>query len=327
MKKNPVIYTISANSSLDHTYYLRSLVFEDINRVTHGRVDPGGKGVNVARMVHNLGGQTSVITFLGGENGRLIADLLDQEGVRFIPVATRGETRNIFNFIEQKTGRILRVNEPGPRISSKERHELFSTLKRLDVTDRSIFSLSGSLPLGLDTDTYRTIITQIKRRTALVALDSDGEVLREGVKARPFLIKPNRWELERAAGTKISSFRRLKEICAQLIAGGISYILLTLGRKGAFLFSRDELLYGIGPGVKPVSEVGCGDAFLAGFLHAFSKGRKAADCLRLALACGTAKAKKAGTSMPSGEEVRMLEKSVRILPARSETLDACLHQK
>ena len=276
------------------------------------QLDPGGKGLNVARMVHNLGGTSVGLTFFGGENGKVLRKLLSKEGVKYLYVETRGETRNIFNFIEKKSGKVLRINEKGPEIFKREETQFFSLLSNLKLHSCDIVCISGSLPPALEENTYRHIIEKIKRKTSFVVLDSDGEPLKEGIKARPFLIKPNMYELERVVGEKIRSYRKLKNVCAGLIDSGISLILLTLGEKGALLFSKKEVLYGTPPEVKLKSDVGCGDAFLAGFLYNFSSGLNLKECLKFAVACGTAKATKPGTSMPAKQEVLRILKKVKI---------------
>ena len=305
---------MSLNSSIDRTFYLENIVFGDINRVEEFQIDPGGKGINVARMVHILGGKSIGISFLGGKNGTLIKNLLEKENIKLIFIRTKGETRNIFNFIEKKTGKILRINEKGPKILRKEKNSLFNLLGKINFSNQDIFSISGSLPQGMEKTTYKKIIKKLKKKICFIALDSDGEPLKEGIKAKPFLIKPNLWELERLVEGKIDSLTKLKNTCEKLLNFGISIILLTLGEKGAVLFSKGKKVYAKPPKVKLESDVGCGDAFLAGFLYKFSQKEKLEKCLKFAVASGTAKAMKKGTSMPTKNEVLKLVKKVKFLP-------------
>ncbi|RKY34443.1 MAG: hypothetical protein DRP73_05570 [Candidatus Omnitrophota bacterium] len=315
MREEPRVFTLSLNSSLDHTYYVERILFEDINRVEEKRVDAGGKGINVGRMLARLGAEIEVICFLGGETGKKIASLLKEEGVKFRPIYTKGETRNIFNFVEKKTGRTLRINEKGPLISPEEEERLFSCLDELELNSNDIFVISGSLPPGLKVDTYRRIVEKMKSKTPTVVLDTDGEPLKEGVKSLPFMIKPNLWELERLLGERIESFGRLKERIPILLNKGISVISLTLGEKGALVFWNSHLLYGAPPKITPESSIGCGDAFLSGFLFHLLREEGYRECLRYAIACGTAKATKKGTLMPEKEEGDRFVDEVEIYPA------------
>ncbi len=312
MKNTPTVFTLSLNSSLDHTYYLKKIVFEDINRVQESRIDAGGKGINVGRMLRRLKTKTEVICFLGGATGEKIVSLLKKEQVQFTPIHTDGETRNIFNFVEKNTGRTLRINEKGPHISPREEKELFACLEELPITPRDIFVISGSLPPGLASDTYQRIIEKIKRKTTRIFLDTDGAPLKEGIKATPCMIKPNLWELERLAGEKIENLSKLQNVIQAILDKGISIIALTLGEKGALLFGENLLLYGKPPRVTPQSSIGCGDAFLSGFLSRHLLGKEYPDCLRYAIACGAAKAGKKGTLMPEKEEVEALLDKVEI---------------
>ena len=310
---NSVFHTISFNPSLDRTFYLKKLVFEDINRICESRIDPGGKAVNVAHMIKNLGGNAGVFCFLGGQTGELLQHLLKEHGIRFHCVDIQGETRNIFNFVEKKSGRILRINEQGPEILRAEEKTLYSLLARAHISSADFVVISGSVPPGMPADTYRKITNKSMKYTKYVVIDADGEDLKWGIKAKPFLIKPNLWEIERATGEKIRSLRKAKTICSKLIIeNGINIILLTLGEKGALLFSKESFFYAAAPDVELESNVGCGDAFLGGFLYRFSGRKDLKECLRFAVACGAAKAGRKGTIMPGENEILPLLKKIKI---------------
>ncbi|HOL66904.1 MAG TPA: 1-phosphofructokinase family hexose kinase [bacterium] len=314
MENSSRVFTVSLNTSLDRTFCLDRLVFGDINRVRNSRLDAGGKGLNVARMLHLLNDRVCAVACLGGHNGLLVRALVRAEGVAIRMIKTSGETRNIFNFIEKTTGRVLRINEPGPAFSEKERQALFQYLSRLRLQSEDMVVLSGSLPPGLPVATYREIINLLKPRTSWITLDADGMVLKEGVKAGPWLIKPNLWELQRLLGQKVTSPAGLIRLCHGLLnRNGLRLILLTLGNQGAVAVSPEETVWARPPRIKPVSEIGCGDAFLAGFLHGWRQTQSLKESLKLAVACGTAKVTCAGTSMPSRRQVFALKDRVRLL--------------
>lgn len=314
MPSHPAIFTLSFNSSLDNTFYLPYLRFDDINRIEKSRIDAGGKGLNVARMLNVLGCRCKAITLLGGTNGKIIKKLLKEEGVPFSYVPIKGNTRSIFNFIAGE--KILRINEPGPSISKKEKEAFLKLIYSLKIKGGDIVSISGSVPPGIEKDIYRKIITKLKNKGAVVALDTDNELLKEGIKAKPHIIKPNLWELSRLSGKKIKSVKELRKILNSLLIYGIPIILLTNGQKGAILFSRTHFLYGMPPSVKTVSTIGCGDTFLAGFLYGYIKGKSPEESLKLAISSGTAKALKEGTSMPEKEDVERIFKKVKIINVR-----------
>ncbi len=304
------VYSLSLNPSLDHTYYLKKIIFEDINRIHEKRLDAGGKGTNIARILTKLGIDAEVICFLGGETGKKISNLLKKKKVKFIPIKTKEETRNIFNFIEE-SGKVLRINESGPRIAPLEKKLLFENIENLDLENK-FFIISGSIPPGLPSDTYKKIIDLVKRKKGKPVLDTDGDALKEGIKSSPLIIKPNLWEMERLSGEKIKNFKKMKEIALSLIKKGIYIVLVTLGEKGAYLFSRETSIYGIPPKVSPKSSIGCGDAFLGGFIYGILKNRNYYESLKFAVACGAAKAEEKGTLMPSEEKVRKILKEVKL---------------
>lgn len=307
-----MIYTVSLNSSIDYTFYLSCIVYDDINRIKESRVDAGGKGLNVARMLTRLGCDCQALTLLGGTNGNTLKTLLDTEGIRYRYVETKGNVRNIFNFFAVKNKSTLRFNEPGPLVSRKEQVDFYRLLDSIQFKTGDILSMSGSLPPGMEKNTYRQIIDRVPKKSVITVLDADGDVLKEGIMGMPCIIKPNLWELERATGTRIDSLSTLKKILGKLLKKGISIVLLTLGEKGAVLFSENEFLYALPPVVKVQSTVGCGDAFLAGFLSCFSIRQASEKSLRMAVACGTAKAMQKGTGMPEVRDVRDVLRGVRV---------------
>jgi 1-phosphofructokinase family hexose kinase len=307
-----MVYTISFNSSIDYTFYLSRVRYDDINRIEEERVDAGGKGLNVARMLTVLGCCCEALTFLGGSNGNTLKTLLDNENVRYRYVPAKGNVRNIFNFFDSEKNRVLRFNEKGPQVSRKEEAAFFRLLKDTRLKKGDVVSISGSIPPGMNKNVYKNIIEEVRGRGIFTVLDADGEVLKKGINGKPDVIKPNLWELERASGTKITSLKILEKVLRNLMDKGVSEVLLTLGERGAVLFSEDEFLYARAPSVKILSTIGCGDTFLAGFLYCFSRGETSERSLRTAVACGTAKAAVKGTEMPDRNDVMRIYPKVKV---------------
>ncbi|NLG11789.1 MAG: 1-phosphofructokinase family hexose kinase [Elusimicrobia bacterium] len=313
MLLHPEVYTLSFNSSVDYTFYLQSFKFDDINRIEKSRIDAGGKGLNVARMLRVFGYPCQAITFLGGENGRILKNLLETENILFKYIPIKGNIRGIFNFIAGE--KVLRINEKGPLISPKEQDAFLKMVYSLNLSAGNIVSISGSVPPGIKKTAYRDIIKRAREKGGTVVFDADGKLLADGIKAKPHIIKPNLWELSRAAGIKIKSIKQLKSVLSSLISGGIQTVLVTNGKKGAILFSETHFLYGKPPVVKTVSAVGCGDTFLAGFIYGYSRNKPPEESLRWAVASGAAKVLKEGTSIPAKKDVSALLKQVRITDA------------
>jgi 1-phosphofructokinase family hexose kinase len=306
------IYTISLNSSIDFSFYLKDIVFEDVNRIEKIRIDPGGKGMNISRMLNKLGEKSIPITFIGKDNGRFYKDLLKREKIEFIiPVEISGNLRNIYNFIAEK--RVLRFNEKGPKIKGEELKKFWKILLNLKFKKDDFLVMSGSIPPGIKKNIYGEIIKKTRKFNIYTFVDADGEVLKEAIKEKPFLIKPNMDELERCLNIKIESFEKLKDICNHLINSGISIITVTLGKKGAILFTKEKIIYGKPPKVNFKSSIGCGDAFLAGFLYKFKREENYKECLKFAIACGAGKAEEEGTKMPSLSKIKKIIHYVKMI--------------
>ncbi|MCM8784701.1 MAG: 1-phosphofructokinase family hexose kinase [Candidatus Omnitrophica bacterium] len=305
-----LIYTISLNSSIDFSFYLDNIVDEDINRIKKIRVDPGGKGINVSRMLKKLGENSIAITFLGKDNGKFYEKLLKKEKIKIIPILIKGNLRNIYNFISKN--RVLRFNEKGPLISKKELDKFWDILLDLDFKKGDFIVMSGSIPPGIKDNIYAEIIKKTRKFKVFPVVDADGNILRESIKEKPFIIKPNLNELERCFETKIEKFDTLKNICISLINSGIQIILITLGKDGAILFTKQNLLYSKPPEIDFKSSIGCGDAFLSGFLYKLKYKKNYEECLKFAVACGTSKAEKEGTKMPSNYRIKQIIKYVKI---------------
>ncbi|MCM8771735.1 MAG: 1-phosphofructokinase family hexose kinase [Candidatus Omnitrophica bacterium] len=305
-----LIYTISLNSSIDYTFYLKDIVDEDVNRIDKIRVDPGGKGMNIARMLKNLGEEAVAITFLSKNNGEFYKTLLEKEKINFIPVEIEGNLRNIYNFISEK--RVLRFNEKGPKIKKKELKKFWQILMNINFKKEDIVVMSGSIPPGIKNNIYAEIIKKLKKFRIFTVVDADGIVLKESIKEKPFIIKPNLKELERAFNYKIDNFDKLKQVCNFLVNTGISLILITNGKNGSILFTKKEIIYSKSPEVNFKSSIGCGDAFLAGFLYMFKRKKDNKTALKFASAVGAAKAEEEGTKMPEKSRIKKLFNLVKL---------------
>jgi len=305
------IYTISLNSSIDFSFYLKDIVFEDVNRIEKVRIDPGGKGMNISRMLNKLGEKSIPITFIGKNNGRFYKDLLKKEKIEFIiPVEISGNLRNIYNFIAEK--KVLRFNEKGPKIKKEELKKFWKILTNLKFKEGDFLVMSGSIPPGIKKNIYGEIIKKTRKFGLYTFVDADGDILKEAIKEKPFLIKPNIDEIERCMNIKIESFEKLKDVCNHLINSGISIIIVTLGEKGAILFTKEKIIYGKPPIVNFKSSIGCGDAFLAGFLYKLKRGKSYEECFKFAIACGAGKAEEEGTKMPFLSKIIKILKYVEI---------------
>ena len=191
-----MIYTVTLNPALDKTVEIPGMALDTVNRITEMRTDPGGKGINVSKVIAKLGGESCAAGILGGGSGKMLEKLLEGE-----PFATRfrfveGQTRTNLKIIDREGHTNTDINEPGLTVTDADLdallHELLAELRPGDIV-----VLAGSLPKGAPQDTYRTWTAACKKAGARVFLDADGALLAEGLKAAPYLIKPNDDELSR----------------------------------------------------------------------------------------------------------------------------------
>ncbi len=302
-----MIFTLTMNPSLDRYLYVDKLIEDDAVRVKKYEEYAAGKGIDVSRVIKEIGGTSIAISPLGGENGEKISFMLDKEKVLYAAIRVKSETR--MNIIVQTPKKQYRMSLPGQSLLDAE----FSLIMdMIDATIRKGDTLvaSGSLPEGFSSSVYDGIVKSAKSKGIKVYVDADGENLKAAVKEGPNGIKPNVYELSRLLGRKLETDEipnALREINKLY---GIEEILVTLGKKGAIVFSQGKL-YKIDPvDVKVMSTVGAGDSFLAGFVY--KREESLMEALKLAAACSTATVMTPGTTLCLRETVEMLKDKVNI---------------
>jgi len=291
-----MIVTITPNPSLDRTYEMPELSRGEVNRAATDRVDPGGKGVNVARALTAAGHRTTAVLPLGGFSGLLLSDLLLRQGIAVATVPVRGETRINVSIIESDHG-LTKINAPGPELSAEESAALLAAVRR-DFTGPDVDWLAccGSLPRGLAPDWYAELVGQVHSGGARIALDTSGPALLAALSARPDVVKPNREELAEAVGRPLATIGDVVEAAGELRERGAQQVLASLGADGMLLVAEEGSWFGTAAVAEVRSDVGAGDASLAGFLGAGGSGLKA---LAAALAHGAAAVRLPGSMMPT----------------------------
>jgi 1-phosphofructokinase len=310
-----MIATLTLNPSLDLTVSLKKVDLRDINRVPGIQRDPGGKGINISRIIRRIKGNTVAYGFVGGCTGTKICELMKKEGVRTDFVRIAGDNRsNISIEVTGKCGQI-KINEDGPSVKESDFRKLFLKLSALTRGDYLI--ISGSIPGGTDKNIYARIIRLMRRTGTKTALDSDGEPFFRGVKENPFLIKPNIFEagrlLEKITGRvfKIYSEEDLAE-AASILACQCEIAIISWGARGIIAASKSRL-WRLRPPVKlKRSGVGSGDAVIAGFMQAYSNNAGIEESLRQGIACGTASSIRKGTALCRPADVSRLAQKTTI---------------
>ena len=293
-----MIVTLTLNPSVDRTIEVAELQRGGVNRAVGGRVDAGGKGVNVSRALARHGFSTTAVFASGGLEGLQLVALLEPQGVKVAAVAVHGSTRANVSVVEPD-GTTTKLNELGPHLSALELDALVQAVIMAASPGGWIVG-SGSLPPGVEDDIYARLVEAGHASGTRVAIDTSGAALVKALRAGPDLVKPNREELAATVGHPLSTLGEVIEAAQVLRRLGAQAVLASLGPDGAVLVEDGLVAYGQSFVDQVLSTVGAGDAGLAGFLAAGGVGR---DALAGALAWGSAAAALPGSRMPGTEDV------------------------
>lgn len=307
-----MIYTVTCNPALDCTVRLGDLREGSINFVDGCVLSPGGKGINVSRVLAALGEETKAYAFAAGSNGKLLEEALMQADVLpYFLYLPQGQTRiNVKLYGTQET----QLNAPGPAVGAADFERLLADLEVLcRPKEKHILCLCGSLPPGMGTDSYARMLAAAKE-CARAVVDTTGEALLCSLAERPWLIKPNREELAALVGRELPALTDVIAAAEELMARGAQNVLVSLGGDGALLCTEDgRRLYQPAPDGTVIGTVGAGDSTVAGFVAGWHRHGDVAEALRLGVACGSATACCEGLADSDGVEA-MLAK----MPAMKE---------
>jgi tagatose 6-phosphate kinase len=306
-----LILTVTLNTAVDKTYSIPDFALDRVHRPEEWRICPGGKGINVSRVLNELGAKTLALGFAGGHNGGFIRQGLDAEGIPHDLVESREESRVCITIIDTEHGTQTEVNENGPSIQESELQALESRLKSY-LTDADTLVLSGSIPPGIPPDIYARWIDMAKRAGVWVLLDSSGPAIAAGIEASPDAAKPNRREFTELSGDALFTAEEIVARSRDYVRAGVPTMLVSLGRAGAVAVTETDALMSIPPEIDFVSAVGSGDAFVAGFIFARHHGDSLEDALRLGTAAGAANAMTFGAGFCSKECINSLAAQVEI---------------
>jgi len=313
-----VILTLTPNPSVDRTCSIEHLERGAVIRALDSREDPGGKGLNVSRALALNGTATAAVFPVGGVYGTLMLELLAAEPIDLRPVRIGRPIRANTTVVEPD-GTTTKLNEPGPELAPAEVGALRDQVRSAAASADWVVCC-GSLPPGVAEDFYADLITQCRAAGAKVAVDTSGGPLLAALDANPDLIKPNRVELAEAVGHDLATLGAVADAALSLVSRGVGTVVVSLGRDGALLVDRDQVLHAWASIAAPVSTVGAGDALLAGYLHAADAGADAATALCTAVRFGAAAVQLPGSQMPGPGHVGAVEVTLVPGPALDRVL-------
>lgn len=306
-----MITTITLNPAIDRTIVVNGLEVGHVNRIVYAREDIGGKGINVAKILNQLSDDTKALGFIGTHNKIRVYELLNQENIYHQFIEVEANTRTNTKLVDAESKLTTDLNDQGFNVDANH-YEDFKNLLIKEAQNSEYMVFSGSIPIGLSKTTYQELISIAKDQT-LTVLDAEGELLIEGIKAGPFLIKPNIHELEAAYNIQLNNDEDIVRLCKEIINQyKVKIILVSKGGKGSLLITKDEVLRAEPIKVDVKSTVGAGDSMVAGMIHGIANGLSLLESLTFATACGTLAVIQEGTQSFSKEEVLKVTKQVQV---------------
>ncbi len=307
-----MIYTLTLNPFLKKSVHVEEFVYDDVNTILEEKRSAEGKGIDVSRVIKELGGSSVALGFVGGYNGLEVEGRLAGEGIVCDFTRVNGETRTNVSIHQQGKKMQTLLSAPAAGVTGFDVALLFGRIKQ--IPRGSYLVLTGSMPPGLDDNFYAQLITALKGKEVKIFLDADGAEFKCGVGAGPFLIKPNIHEFGRLLDNNLKDEDEVLEH-AMAYLELVEYVVVSMGMRGAVGVSRKEKYIVSPPKVNVRSPIGAGDALLAGVILGFSKGASFRDALSLGVACGTASCLNTAQGVCVREDVYTILEQVSIKDA------------
>jgi len=309
-----MIITVTLNAAIDKSLSVPNFRLGRRHRTVEQRTIAGGKGVNIARTLKALGQPVIATGFAGGPTGTRIVEQLTDESILNDFVRIREESRTNTSVLDPTTGQQTEINERGPSVSERE-IELFRDKLLYLGRGAAIVVFAGSLPPGVEPDIYASLIGELERMEVTTVVDTDGEPLRQAVRAEPDVVSPNVLEAEELVGHEFAGEEERSLVVREIAAMGPREAIMTLP-DGCFA----QVLVDGQPRLKrarieprePIAKSGSGDAFLAGYLAARYEGRPPDQCLRFGVACGAESTGRLGAALIDPREARRLMGDVEL---------------
>lgn len=299
------IVTLTLNPALDKSTTVDHLIPEQKLRCAQLRIDAGGGGINVSKGIRKLGGDSVAIFPVGGNNGRVLCEVLSEAGIRTNTREVAGETRENFSVTEIRSNLQYRFTLPGIALDEADAD---ACLKLVEAQKPAYLVASGSLPPGLAVNYYERVAAFAKKTGARLILDTSGPALEAAASVGLYLLKPNLGELSALVGVEKLEMHDVDDAAHQIIdQGKCEVVVVSLGPQGALLVSRDSFEHIPAPPVKKQSTVGAGDSMVAGMVWALSQGKSLREVVQTGVACGSAATMNAGTQLFEAADAHKLK--------------------
>ena len=313
-----MIITVTLNAAIDKTLAVPNFRLGRRHRAVEQTAMAGGKGVNVARALKALGQPVIATGVAGGPTGTRVIEQLTEEAILNDFVRIREESRTSTAVVDPTSGEQTEINERGPAVAPAEL-ELFVDKLLYLAKGAEVCAFSGSLPRGLDDDLYARLVGELNRMEVVTVLDSEGEAFRLGTRAGPAVVTPNELEAEELVGHEFDGEEDRRAAMKEIVELGARDAIMTLS-DGCLALLDGTLYRATLDPLEPVSAVGSGDAFLAGFVAARYSGRDADECLRFGVACGAESTQHFGAGVLDAREVERLSPEVAVEALETEAV-------
>jgi 1-phosphofructokinase family hexose kinase len=305
-----MIITVTLNAAIDKTLAVPNFRLGRRHRAVEQTAMAGGKGVNVARALKALGQPVIATGIAGGPTGTRIIEQLTEEAILNDFVRIREESRTSTAVVDPTSGEQTEINERGPEVSASELDLFVDKLLYLGK-GAAVCVFSGSLPRGVDDDLYARLVEELNRMGVITVLDSEGEPLRLATRVGPGVVTPNELEAEELVGHEFAEEEDRRAGMSEIVDLGAREAVMTLS-DGCLAMLDGKLYRATLEPLEPVSAVGSGDAFLAGFVSARYGSQGDDDCLRFGVACGAESTQHFGAGVLDPREVARLQSEVAV---------------
>jgi 6-phosphofructokinase 2 len=306
------IVTITINPAVDIFVSTARVEPTRKMRTSAPKRDPGGGGINVARVAFRLGGKVTAIYPASGAIGRLLTRLLEREGIDSIVTPSHAETRENFTAYEDDSGEQFRFVLPGSPLHRAEWEAVLHEIENIKTKPKFVVA-SGSVPPGVPTDFFAKVAAMAKKNGAKALVDTSGAALKAAIDEGVYLVKPNLNELSDLCGRALDTDATRIAACRDMIkAGEAEAVALTLGGDGALLVTREAVWRAQSMAIEAVSTVGAGDSFFGGMVAALANGETLEGAFHVAVAAGFAAVMRPGTELCHKEDVERLMPQVRV---------------
>jgi tagatose 6-phosphate kinase len=305
-----MIQCVGLNPAYQRTLTIKNFLLNSVNRVSGDVIESSaGKGINVSRVLKTLGHESVITGFVGGETGKLIEHYLSQENLSHDFVHTANKTRICTTILDPVNNTHTEIVEEGRPVSSSEIEEMYTVYKK-NLEACTIVTISGTAPQQVPDDMYYHFVKLAQERGIFTLVDTQKTLLKECLRAKPFLIKINQGELGIAFRQRIDSSETLYNILQCLQEDGIEWVVITNGKAKTTVSHHGQYWDVIPPSIQMINPIGSGDATLAGIASAITRGNDVLQAIRFGIACGTANALTLIPGLIQPEDVQNLEQEV-----------------